>query len=143
MATRKYWVVGDLVEIKVGKNETEGMFSVIETTVPPGGGPPLHTHHREHESFYVIDGEIEFTVDGTKIVAPAGSVVHGRRGVPHRFENRGEKPARMLVHMCPGGLEDFFVEAGDLVTDSGSQPPKPDIEKVMRLAPKYGLEIHI
>lgn len=143
MIARKYWVVGDVVDIRIGGSETNGEFAVIETTVLPGGGPPLHTHHREHESFYVIEGEIEFTVDGKAIIAPAGSLVHGRKGIPHRFQNKGASPAKMLVHLCPAGFEEYFVEVGTPVQDPNETAPAANIEKLIQLAPKYGLEFHM
>ena len=91
---RKYWVVGDYVDVKVSGKQTNGDFAVIETVVMPGCGPPLHTHHREHESFFVLEGEIEFTVDGKVVAAKAGSLVHGGKGIPHRFVNPGSRPAK-------------------------------------------------
>jgi hypothetical protein len=48
----------------------------------------------------------------------------------------------MLAVITPGGLESFFLEAGEPATDDSSPPPgPPDIEKVRAAAAKYGVEI--
>jgi uncharacterized cupin superfamily protein len=32
----------------------------MEAIVPPDGGPPPHIHRNEDETFYVLEGEVEF-----------------------------------------------------------------------------------
>ena len=49
----------------------------------------------------------------------------------------------MLIHICPAGFEEFFIEVGTPVVDPGGPPPEPNFEKLMQTAPKYGLEIHL
>ncbi len=49
-----------------------GQYALWEAIVPPGGGPPPHTHSREEEGFYVLEGEITFYVEGQPFVATAG-----------------------------------------------------------------------
>ena len=66
-------VVGDLYRFLAVGSETAGKYATIEATVPPGGGPPLHVHSREEESFYILEGEITFTVGDKKIVAGPGT----------------------------------------------------------------------
>jgi hypothetical protein len=57
-------IFGDLVFVKLGGDYTDGNYAIMETVTPPQGGPPLHRHRREDESFYVLDGEYVFEVDG-------------------------------------------------------------------------------
>lgn len=47
--------------VKASGAESGGAFSLIEVQYPPGFAPPLHLHHHEDESFYVLDGEVTFT----------------------------------------------------------------------------------
>lgn len=40
---------------------TNGAFGLIEHwEMPVGFASPFHTHHREHESFYVLEGTVAF-----------------------------------------------------------------------------------
>ncbi len=136
------WVVGDLVIFKIGGEDTKGAFVLAEEVTPPQGGPPPHLHTREDETFYVVEGELEFMVGDRTLSATAGSVVYGPRGVPHGFRNVGTRPSRMAVIITPGGLEKFFEEVGEPVTDPSSPPEAPpDVERLVAVARKYGIEI--
>jgi quercetin dioxygenase-like cupin family protein len=143
---RSLWVAGDRYTIKAGGEETGGAFALIETLVPPGGGPPPHIHHREDEAFYVLDGELRFHDDGRSFIAGAGSWVSLAKGSLHHFKNVSERPARLLVVVTPAGLERFFEEAGQAADDERSEaiaPTPEDIERLLAVAPRYGIEIRL
>jgi quercetin dioxygenase-like cupin family protein len=137
------WVLGDLYEFKAMSEDTDGAFATWETTVTPGlPGPPPHIHHREDETFYVLEGEVELSTGDRAIKAVTGAFVNIPKGTLHTFRNAGEKPARLLVSVVPGGFEKFFEEIGEPATDRTSPPEgPPDVEKIMAAAPQYGLEI--
>ena len=141
---KAFSAVGDVYRILATGEQTGGVYVLSEARVLPGGGPPPHIHHREDESFFVLEGEITFTVDGKRIVAKAGSFVQGPRGIPHAFKNESSVPSRMLIHVSPPGFEKFMAEFAHPVA-SFSSPPVPvtpaDIEKLMAIAPKYGIEL--
>ena len=61
-AGRTVAVVGDVYRFLVTGDETNGKYALWEAIVPPGGGPPPHVHSREEEGFYILAGEITFTV---------------------------------------------------------------------------------
>ena len=140
---RALWVLGDLYEFKAVSEDTRGAFATWETTATPGlPGPPPHIHHREDETFYVLEGEVELFVNGRVIEAATGTFVNIPRGTLHTFRNTGTDPARLLVSVVPGGFEKFFYEIGEPATDPASPPAgPPDVEKVLAAAPKYDLEI--
>ena len=143
---RTVWVVGDRYTIKTSGEDTGGAFALIEAVVPPGGGPPPHIHHREDEAFYVLEGELAFHVDGRDIAAGAGAWVTLAKGSLHHFKNVGDRPARMLIVVTPAGLERYFLEVGRAASDEDgeSMPPTPeDIEKLVAVAPQYGIEIRV
>ena len=106
---RAVWVLGgQLLTYKVTAEQTGGAYSLFEGTVPP------HIHHREDESFYVVDGEFEFSRDGETIKAGPGSLVYVPRGSLHAFENVGGGRGTLLLSQTPGGLhERFFEEVGE------------------------------
>jgi len=107
--------------------------------MPVGFGSPYHTHHREDESFYVMEGEIAFVCDGRWLKAGPGTFVHGPRQIPHGFKVIGRSPARMLIMCTPAGFEGFVLEQ---TTPIAEPPAPPDMEKLMTLAAKYGIDIH-
>jgi quercetin dioxygenase-like cupin family protein len=68
----------------------------MEALVPPGGGPPPHTHSGEDETFYLLEGEIEFLLGEARITAGPGDFVNVPRGTVHCFRN----PARRRLPCC-------------------------------------------
>src|SRR6266536_2741811 len=105
-------VVGDVYRFLVTGEDTSGKYALWEALVPPGGGPPPHVHSREEEGFYVLEGEITFTVNGERVVATAGMFANMPVGTPHSFRNESDKLARMLISVAPAGLEKMFFEVG-------------------------------
>ncbi|GAA3756821.1 cupin domain-containing protein [Streptomyces tremellae] len=107
------WGVGDTYTIKLTAGQTGGSLGFIEASVPPGGGPDAHAHGDEDETFYLLDGELEFLNGDETFTARTGDLVFVPRGNRHRFKNTGDRTARMVFLFTPGGFEDFFVTAGD------------------------------
>jgi quercetin dioxygenase-like cupin family protein len=106
--TRIEGPVGGPLRFKVRGEQTNGVLTALENVIPPGQGPPLHTHANEDESWYVIEGELRFKLDGEVHRAPAGSFVFVPRGTPHCFQNVTDAPVRILVMFTPAGMERFF-----------------------------------
>ena len=71
--------------------------SVFLSHHSPGTGPPLHTHPYE-ETFFVIEGDVLFTVDGEEIEARDGDIVVVPANTPHKFVSRGERHRQFSVH---------------------------------------------
>lgn len=137
-------VVGDRYIFFVTGAQSDGAYAVLEAHVPPGGGPPPHVHRREDESFQVIAGEFEFTVDGTPVRVGPGEFLFARRDVLHHFKNVGPTDGRMLITLTPGGLEGFFAEIGTRLQGRDDAPVPPTVDAIARLlqaAPNYGLEV--
>lgn len=123
-------VAGDRYRFLAVGSETDRSYMIMEAEVPPGGGPPLHTHSREEEGFYVLAGEITFEADGETLTAGPGTFLNLPKGSRHRFENRTEAPARMLLLCAPSGIEDMFRDA------DGREPPE-----LMAICARYGITI--
>jgi quercetin dioxygenase-like cupin family protein len=139
-------VVGDVYRFLATGEDTNGRYAMWEAIVPPGGGPPPHVHNREEEGFYILEGEITFTVNGEKIVANAGTFANMPVGTPHSFKNESGQPAKMLISVAPAGLEQMFFEVGVPVEPGATTAPLPtkaDIEKLLTVAPRYGIEIKV
>src|SRR5438874_1459651 len=116
-------VVGDVYRFLATGDDTNGKYALFEALVGPGGGPPPHVHSREEEGFYVLEGEITFTVNGERVVATAGTFANMPVGTPHSFKNEGGRPARMLVSVAPAGLEQMFFECGVPLAEGATTAP--------------------
>ena len=139
-------VVGDVYRFLATGAETNGKYALWEAVVPPGGGPPLHVHSREEEGFYILEGEITFTVNGERVVGKAGTFANMPVGTPHSFKNESNKPAKMLISVAPAGLEKMFFEIGVPLPEGSTTalpPTKEEIEKLLAIAPRYGIEIKL
>jgi quercetin dioxygenase-like cupin family protein len=137
-------VVGDINTILAFKEDTGGTYCFIEAKVFPGGGPPPHIQTREHEVFYIIEGQITFMVDKQRIEAKPGTVVNVPPNVLHSFKNETDEIAKLIIVLSPAGLEHFFVEVGVEVSDINIKPPpftNEQIQKLATISPKYGMEI--
>jgi quercetin dioxygenase-like cupin family protein len=105
---------GGPLTFKVRGEQTGGALLVFENVIAPGDGPPEHLHENEDEAWYVLEGELDFKLDGDLSSAPAGSFVFVPRGVPHCFRNFGSEPARILLMFTPAGMERFFDRFAEL-----------------------------
>ncbi len=120
--------------------QTGGALSVVEHPVLPKGfaGPP-HTHSREDEVSYILEGEINFLIGDELIHAPAGSYVFKPRNIPHTFWNPNDKPAQIIEIITPAGLEKYFEEVAPAFAHDGP----PDAHMIIQTAAKYGLQLHL
>jgi quercetin dioxygenase-like cupin family protein len=90
--------------IKIGREE----LSLIEFELEPGfGGPDPHTHADHVDSFYVLEGELEFLAGNDKLSLGPGSFVAAPTGVVHTFSNPGPDRARVInVHAPSTGFHE-------------------------------------
>src|SRR5262249_52937479 len=144
---RATWFVNGLAVAKAGATETGGAYALAEHLVSAASNPPRHVHNDENEAWYVLDGEIEFDVDGEREVAHAGSFVLAPAGAPHRFQVLTDT-ARMLVltsstgTMGDGGFEHLVERAGAPATAPVLPvPAEPDPVALATIAAECGIEI--
>ena len=117
-----YWVMGGLFTYLVTGAESGGSYFTLIVDVGPEAGPPPHIHHLEEEQFYVLDGELTYSVGHQTFDVSTGDFIHIPRGIVHSFKN-GSRPSRLLATFSPAGIEGFFREAGDPVDDRLKSPP--------------------
>jgi len=137
-------VVGDVYRFLATGDDTNGKYASWEAIVPPGGGPPPHVHSREEERFYILEGEIKFTINGERLIANAGMFANMPVGTPHSFKNESGISAKMLISVTPAGLEKMFFEVGVPLAEgdmTALPPTKEEIDKLLAIAPGYGVEI--
>ena len=129
-------VPGHKIIHKASSEDTDGAYSMVEVCLE-GDGPPQHIHKTEDESFYILEGEVNFLVGERTFIAKTGSFVLVPKGTIHTFSRVGQKPAKFLVIYSPAGFEKFFDEAVDLdVSDTESY-----VANANALAGKYNMEV--
>lgn len=139
-----YWGPGELMTFLITGEETGGAFFMAEVSVAPGGGTPPHIHHREDESFFLLEGELTIQVGGDTITASAGDSAFLPRGIAHSFKNAGDGYAKALVLATPAGLEGFFAEVFEPALDRSATPPpasKELIGRAIAASPRYGMQL--
>jgi quercetin dioxygenase-like cupin family protein len=140
-----FWGPGDHYTFLVTGEESGGAYFAMEALVPPGGGPPPHIHSREDETFYVLDGKIEFVLGEQTIVAGPGDFVSVPRGSVHCFRNSGAETARLVLTFTPAGIEKWFEEIFEPAPNGVTPADVPDnLEEVgarfVATSSKYGIE---
>src|SRR5881398_1626053 len=94
--------VGDVYRVLASGRQTGDVYSLSEIRISPNNGPPPHIHSREDESFFVLEGEIEFQVGEEKITARPGKFIQGpRRNTAFRFCLRISESHTMSEKVLP------------------------------------------
>jgi quercetin dioxygenase-like cupin family protein len=119
-----YWVMGALFTYLVTGAESAGSYFTLIVDMGPEQGPPPHIHHLEEEQFYVLDGQLTYSVGDQIFEVHTGDFIHIPRGTVHSFKN-GTRPSRLLATFAPAGIEGFFREVGQRVPagDRLKSPP--------------------
>ena len=140
---RSVWYSGWLLTFLATAEETRGQCALIEATTRKGNVPPRHIHHREEETFYVLEGEMNVTVGDRTFKATPGTLVYLPRDVAHSFAIESEQ-LRTLILLTPAGLEGFFKEfsvpAAAMTLPPANEPAYGEVQQMLEAAPRYGLE---
>jgi quercetin dioxygenase-like cupin family protein len=141
---RTYETLGILMRFRVFPDEVMGKYCVVEMVVPAGCGAPPNRHPGESESFYVLEGQLDFIVEGEARRLGAGDHVVIPEGGLHAFAATGPAPARILVLNAPGHMHvRFFTELGRPVPDGTALPAPldgpPDIARVLAVGEAVGM----
>ena len=142
---RGIWMLGGLYEVKTSTDEPGGQATVMEMLIPPGMGPPPHSHPGG-ESVYVLEGAIKYHIDGQEHDGGPGDFFHVPAGTEENFEPAGDSNVRLLVIYTPGGVEKFFQEAGEPAQTNELPPPPsepPDLERIVEIGERHGMHFKL
>ena len=115
-------------------SETGGSWSLFEEEVPLGMGPPPHRHDWD-EAYYILEGQVNFVVDGDLVTLSRGDFNYLPRGTVHGFKGASDSPARVLIFASPAHGSEFFQEISEQV---GATPD--GIAKVPEIGRRHGIE---
>jgi mannose-6-phosphate isomerase-like protein (cupin superfamily) len=94
------------VIVKITGADTNQTFEVVEEICKPGFQSRAHYHIKAFETFYVIEGSVDFQVGDELFHATKGSCIHIPPGVPHQGTSRDG--VHMLMIYSPAGTEGMF-----------------------------------
>jgi len=79
------WFIDNLVHVHVDAEASHGRLALVEERGRRGNMPPLHVHHRDDETFFVIEGELSLFVAGRQLTLTGGLAALAPRGRPHSY----------------------------------------------------------
>jgi mannose-6-phosphate isomerase-like protein (cupin superfamily) len=123
---------GTRVSFKV-ESDRAGGASWTEWEAVAGFDTGLHVHERLEETWYILDGELEFHVGDKTFRATKGACVFVPPQVPHAFANRTGSAARFLLVMSPAGHDRYFDELAEILAADGP----PDSDAIADLRRRY------
>jgi len=106
---------GNLYRIIADGKRTENAFSLMELVLEPNQGAPLHTHTREYEAFFILEGEVTFQLEGSEINAKKEDFVSCSPNEIRGFRNNTNKKSRMLLFYSTAGIEEMTIRSGTIV----------------------------
>lgn len=120
----------------VTSEDSNGAAGCVQHTLGSGllAAPP-HVHQDEDEISFILEGELGVQLGDQEFTMSQGQMVFKPRGVLHTFWNPGSTTVRLLEFIVPGGFEQFFAEAAEIIP--GDAPP--DLGKLVELAGQYNL----
>lgn len=117
--------MGSLLSFAVSRSDTGGGLCVLIAHVRPGSEPPPHVHQHEHEIYHLLEGEVDFYVEGANVVrAEPGATVFLPATRAHALVFKS--PARFLTVL-------HGVAGRDIATE--------DYLKAMAIGPAESLEL--
>jgi len=134
------WMLGGLYEVKAAAEETNGALTIMEVTIPVGAAPPPHIHSCG-EAVYVLEGRGSYHIGDDTIALEAGSFYYFPAGTIETFVP--SETMRLLLIYTPGGMDQFFAEAGE-PAKSHTIPPQsgaPDVERLVEIGNRHGLQL--
>jgi quercetin dioxygenase-like cupin family protein len=128
-------VLGMPLRFLCDSRETGERWSLFDEDIPFGMGPPPHRHDWD-EAYYVLDGEVDFEIDGDSVTIRAGDFARLPASTIHGFKGASPAGARVLIFAQPGHASQFFEQLNEEVR---SLPE--DLEKLPEIASRHGIEM--
>jgi len=124
-AGKSYNWGSDHIFVKVTSRESGGAYTLIEDNINASFSLGLHVHRKHAETFYILEGSIDFFVDGKWITLTEGATLHIPPGIPHAaVTTPGIKSARMIMIFQPGGFDVYLAEFDAMSAADRARPEK-------------------
>src|SRR5215469_691142 len=140
--SKRYYLDVGLGSVCLSGPDTGGAYCLLEVSLAPGMAVPRHTHTREDEVYFVLDGELEVGVGEKTFVLRPGDTLLAPRDIPHELRNSGDATNHYLLVFSPSGFEEFIMATAVPAPDNAvapTEPPAAAVENVHKLATDYGI----
>jgi quercetin dioxygenase-like cupin family protein len=125
-------VVGEHITVLASGAATGG-YEIFLQAGPEGSGPVPHAHPWD-ESFYVTNGQVDFSIgDDTTVAALPGTLVHIPSGTSHWFRWRAGGGAMISI------TSRLVPPACSRKSIAKSLPISRNVEKLIEIAIRHGL----
>lgn len=112
----------DKTEVGISSVQSEGRYTMQDELWPADFNVPAHFHNRHSELFYVVAGNVEWTVNGETHVMGPGDMVFIPPHTPHAVKTVGGKEAHMLMLYEPGGYEEDALRESMFTAEARKDP---------------------
>ncbi|MEX0813948.1 MAG: cupin domain-containing protein [Chitinophagales bacterium] len=140
---KEFWVLGH----KISPHNVSGNYDMVTGETPPNvPGPPPHYHSKLSELFFVLEGKMEFNLDGKSVILNKGESIDLSPNCVHTFSNAGNTSCKWLNVHSPKGFLSFFENFGiDAHEENAAEKSVDDsiIQNVMQKAADYDMLIKI
>ncbi len=120
--------------VKVSASETGGAFALMEDNLKRKFSLGLHLHRQHAETFYILEGNTDFYIDGDWMTAMPATTIHIPPDVPHAVALPDGQTGKMLMIFQPSGFDQYLVELARL-----TKPELADDKRMEELALKYDI----
>jgi len=113
-----------------------GGVGMFEMTIPAESNvPPPHSHSKNDECVYVLEGTLRYSVDGVTRDLRPGEWMFSPKGSVHQFTNPSGGTTRVLSIMSPDIGAQYFRDVGAVIDAGGP----PDRARLLAVMSSYGL----
>jgi quercetin dioxygenase-like cupin family protein len=128
-------VLGMPLRFLCDSRETDERWSLFDEDIPFGMGPPPHRHGWD-EAYYVLEGEVDFEIDGQAVTIAEGDFARLPANTIHGFKGATPSGACVLIFAQPGHSSEFFEQLNDEV-----RCLPEDLDKLPEIASRHGIEM--
>ncbi|MEI7719856.1 MAG: cupin domain-containing protein [bacterium] len=96
--------------VKVSAVESGGAFTLMEDNLKLEFSLGLHLHRQHTETFYILEGIVDFYIDGDWMTATPATTIHIPPGVPHALTLPNGQTGKLLMIFQPGGFDQYLAK---------------------------------
>ena len=100
--------------VKVSAADTGGAFTLMEDNLKAEFALGLHLHREHAETFYILEGRVDFHIDGDWMTASPATTVHIPPNVPHALVLPDGQTGKLLMIFQPAGFDRYLAELAKL-----------------------------
>ena len=124
----------DHTYVKVSAADTGGAFALMEDNLKREFALGLHLHRQHAETFYILEGNVDFHIDGDWMTAGPATTVHIPPGIPHAVVLPPGQTGKMLMIFQPAGFDQYLAELGKMTEQDFA-----DAKRMQELDLKYDI----